>query len=517
MSVSQFIAGVSAFRCESKRYFVLIVIIHHVRPHSHKHGQIVVIQIGSCLHGFSVYKHLESLVLAHVIGGFFVNGTCIVRSECGYPKHHGLLILLQELRLARVGLTGNSGREYIINRCFTPVFFNVYRQYIQAGIGGRSRHSKRFGVGFPFTAHQIQGGETEMCLFFESRKEHTYKPNGFEIADTAHFVGIFPNGYLELIPFHIFRFSVFQRYACFHQVGDEISTYHHVVRTKLHLVLEIFFVLIQGIIRIYILNIRRKCCRSAVFGSGFGSIGRISFGSVVILVPFEDAQVPFVIIFAQVEMIVVARRIVDGRMRVVLHPGHHCGIQMSCEIFHIGFVSRESELILRGKPVEPYILFFACTGRIVKGNNGGLSKRNASPNGSFEILIRIVDGQSVFERFFTILQDILADIAQVEVKVTAVIILSSINKRVHHPEFDVFDVGGFEVRRFDLPHNSSPPILRVQQLSGCRINTCDVQVVRSAFFGVIGQVEQCHQRSSRRINVAIGKKFGFAHLTGIMV
>ena len=57
-----------------------------------------------------MHEHLQVLILPHVVTGVLVHRPCVTGTEVGYPQHHRLLVLRNQLCLTRIGLTTHTRR-----------------------------------------------------------------------------------------------------------------------------------------------------------------------------------------------------------------------------------------------------------------------------------------------------------------------------------------------------------------------------------------------------------------------
>ena len=97
----------------------------------------------------------------------------------------------------------------------------------------------------------------------------------------------------------------------------------------------------------------------------------------------------------------------------------------------------------------------AGTGVDVERIDNQLHRGHTSPNSELDIFVGAVGRKTIFEELHTIAQNILGDVAQVEIELTAAVV-GIVDEGVHHPELDVFVVGSFEVGIVELAHNTTP-------------------------------------------------------------
>ena len=88
-----------------------------------------------------------------------------------------------------------------------------------------------------------------------------------------------------------------------------------------------------------------------------------------------------------------------------------------------------------------------------------------------------------------------------------------LQERVHEPEFDVLDVGGLEVVHVEFPHHSAPSFVWLQQMSVSIERR--VEVVGSAFVGIVCQVEDAECGGVLVVDAFVGIKFRNGHFPDI--
>ena len=155
----------------------------------------------------------------------------------------------------------------------------------------------------------------------------------------------------------------------------------------------------------------------------------------------------------------------------------------------------------RIQPVQPHVLQRVVVGAVVEGidhvERGGVGVN--PPRTGVRLEFRVVRrGQPVLEFKLAVLEDVLADVAKVDVEVSPVVQQRGIDglvvhgivvERVHHPELDVFDVRRLEVRGRQCTLDACPSVLWIQERSVCRKLRRVCIVVGTAFRGPVSQVE----------------------------
>ena len=76
-------------------------------------------------------KHLQTLILAHIIHHVLIHRTSILRGNIIQSQHHRLLVLSNQLCLTRVGLTRDSWRKNIVDWHTIGVLLNIHSLNIE--------------------------------------------------------------------------------------------------------------------------------------------------------------------------------------------------------------------------------------------------------------------------------------------------------------------------------------------------------------------------------------------------
>ena len=392
-----------------KRDLVFVVVITQVGTQANETGQVPVPQVridGTQLLG--VYEHLQVLVLAHVVTGVLVHRACVMRAEVHYTNDHGLLVLRNELGLTRIGLTAYSRRQHIVNRCAGTILLDVNSLHVN-GCGRVDRCADRSqvaGVLSPITAYEVQCGKTQVCLVLTACEVHTHETNRFPVADRAYLLhagAVTAERYLELIPGHILCRTVTERHTAHFLLGDMLTTDLHHVGAENNFVLIVFLVLVECVIEVDILHIRREGRGSTVtLGLLLGS-RRVTFGTVVVLVAVEDRHLLLVEVCAAVVMEIITGRVSTGREVIVVPCIPHIRRNAALQFGQVLLISGPIQLLLRAQTVEPDILHSACSGLVAERYHGAGSTRDVAPHGRINTTgVCCGDRQTVLKRFLTV-------------------------------------------------------------------------------------------------------------------
>ena len=124
---------------------------------------------------------------------------------------------------------------------------------------------------------------------FEAGEEDAGEADCGEVADAAHSLLELGEGYLELEPLGLLVRAVGDGHERLLAVGDVVAAYLQVLGTDGYFVLEIAFVLVDGVVLVDVLDVRGRA-RSLVEGVG-GVLGRerVALDTVVAFVTLEYA------------------------------------------------------------------------------------------------------------------------------------------------------------------------------------------------------------------------------------
>ena len=274
---------------EVKRDLVFVVVIAQVGTQTNETGQVTVSQFGiNRTQLFGMHEHLQVLVLAHVVSCVLVHRACVMRAEIHHAHHHRLLVLCDELRLSRVGLTAHPRRQHVVHRRTGAVLLDVDSLHVnrRGRIDRCAERCQIAGVLSPVSAYQVERRKAQVCLMLATREVHTHETDGFPVSDRTdllHTGTVAAERYLELVPRHVLCGTVTERHAAHFLLCDVLASDFHHVRTKDNLVLIVFLILVECIIEVDILYIRGEGrSRSVTLGLLFCG-GRVALCTVALL------------------------------------------------------------------------------------------------------------------------------------------------------------------------------------------------------------------------------------------
>ena len=181
--------------------------------------------------------------------------------------------------------------------------------------------------------------------------------------------------------------------------------------------------------------------------------------------------------------------------RVVLHLLDGGCRQAQAQAVEVVLVCVELELLGGAQAVEAEVLEQAGVGGVLEGVRQGVLRRDAAPDGVLHEREVAVDGVAVLVALLAVLEDVLADLSEVEVQVAAVGVVGlGVEERVEHPELEVFYVGVVEVGVVHLAHDSAPALLGAEE-QAVGGDVLGVEVVRAALGRVEGEVEGLYVRA----------------------
>ena len=150
--------------------------------------------------------------------------------------------------------------------------------------------------------------------------------------------------------------------------------------------------------------------------------------------------------------------------RIVLVLGQRIGVQLGLQAVQPR--GEEGALVLGIQTVKSHVLQAVVVGAVVKGidhierGRVGVHAPGAGVGFEFGVVRR---GQPVFKFELAVVQDVLADVAQVDEQLAPRLVFRIFVEGVHHPKLDVFDVRRFKVGRGQGTLNAGPTLVRVLQ------------------------------------------------------
>ena len=180
-------------------------------------------------------------------------------------------------------------------------------------------------------------------------------------------------------------------------------------------------------------------------------------------------------------------------------------------------VGSKRTLLIRVQPIKSHILHGTCPGSVIKSIDYAAVGRHTSPDCLLIFRSITIDRHTILKELLTIFQNILGDVAKVDVEVAPLPFRTfvCIDERVQQPEFYVLNVGRLEVCHVQLTHHSPETLLRIIELAlGIEIR---VKVVRTTLVGIISHVQYRACRSLAHRCLTIRKYLFLIYLTHIVV
>ena len=163
--------------------------------------------------------------------------------------------------------------------------------------------------------------------------------------------------------------------------------------------------------------------------------------------------------------------------------------------------------------VISHILIHATLRVVVKSIDNRLCGRHTPPNSGIHINHSSTCRQTILERFATIAKNILADITEVEIEFTSMVI-RILNKGVHQPELNGLNVLGFKIGIIQFAHDTTPTTGWIDQQSAVGNTSAEsrrihVIVIRSLLGRIIGQIQLIDIGRLSRHSVLVGEHLLF--------
>ena len=209
----------------------------------------------------------------------------------------------------------------------------------------------------------------------------------------------------------------------------------------------------------------------------------------------------------EVVVVVASRVVVNGVVNIRIH--------LALDSSQIVGVDAIAALVGIRQSVQTNILLLSCAALRGEGINHTLGIWNASPC-RFEV-VRTIHRHTALVEFLTVLQDVLAHVAQVDVEVAAIVasLVATVNEWVEQPELYVLHVGSLEVVGVELAHHTAPSLRRVIESSA--LIYVGVQVVRTSLTWVVSQVEDWQRVALALVHILVWIYFTNIHLSHVMV
>ena len=177
-----------------------------------------------------------------------------------------------------------------------------------------------------------------MRLLRESRQEDTRKTYRLEVANITNRLNrrtVTTQRNLKLIPLHRHHLFILQFHSSFHDAGYMLLPYtHHVLLAQRYMITIESLIVIQGVIRIDILNIRlqRRCCAIWIT---LTHLRRVSLRTIKVLITQEHRCLGAIKIIATIVMIVISCRVIQWREIILFPHSQHRLIYLATQCCHI--------------------------------------------------------------------------------------------------------------------------------------------------------------------------------------
>ncbi len=339
---------IMAFRRERQRHFVFVIIALVIRAEPQEKRELVVFEAGRVgVEGVGVNEHLQALVKTEVERRVLINAFRFARRQIRQRHGQCLLVAFHKLRLRRVGVAAYARRQGVVHRRLVVVFLNIHCRNVERARAGNA--FERLVVHAPLAAHKVEAAEAQHDRLLEICHKHPHEAYRREIADAARLRIPIVNGDAELVPRRRFGVAVAQLHRRFALVDDVISADNHIFGADGNDVLVIIFVLVQSVILIDILGIRRGFVRSVVGLGARVGVGRVALRIVDVLVAAQNRGLHRVVVRAAEIMIIVAGGVV---VNAVPHGRADLALNLRQEVL----IRIERPLLLVGEAVQADIL-----------------------------------------------------------------------------------------------------------------------------------------------------------------
>ena len=513
LTVGQAVGVVPFGRGHFQRHFVFIVIVLVVRTEADEYARLVVLERSVAGERVGVGKHLQVAILSEVQAGVLVNGSCIARREVLHGDVEGLLVVFTQLAAVAVDVARNARRQHVVHRCLVVVLFQAYGRHFQCAAGIlRGVAVERHFVTAPFAAYQLERTEAQNDRLFKVGQIHSHEANAGEVGDVSDAALVLAQRYAEEVPVDGGLLSVAQGYDGLPAVDDVAHAHLHAVGAEVDAILVVVVVFVEGVVLVHVFGIGcGAVSRAVLFGRVLG-VHRVTFGIVDAQVALQNGHLVGVEVASTVVVVVVAGRVgCDG----VVNGGVH----LAANLLQVLGVDGELGFLCAGQTVQTDVLARAGTRTGVEGVGHRRLGGHVAPQAYLVLGGVAVERHTAFVELVSVLQNVFADVSQVDVEVAGEVagFFATVDEGVHHPEFDVFDVGRLKVNAavVDGAHHTAPVSPRVVQLTA--VVEVGVEVVRTALARIVGQVEHVERGRFAHRQFSVGEEFRAVHLANVVV
>ena len=507
------VASVLAGLGELQRNLVLVEVALIVGAETYEYRQLSVLKIRLVgLESVGVNEHLQTLVLSEVERCVLVHRLCLAGAERGDAHRECLLVVLHELRLRWVLSALDARRQDIVDRLLVVVLLDVHGAHHELARSG-SRVVEVLLVDAPLTTHEVERSEAQHDRMLEACEEHTHEAHRGEVVDSTELLLVVAQRYAELVPVDRFCLVVAQLVGVLALVYDVVLAHLEVFGADRHAILEELLVLVERVVLVDVLHVRRRLVRCVVALGARVVVGRVALRVVYVLVAAQDRRLHHVVVGTTEIVVVVACGVSPDR---VPHGRVHLALHLAQEVL----IALPLLLLLVVESVEAHVLHRTRTLRCREGVHYGSLVGHLTPLRSGEVL-RAVYGHAALVELLAVAQNILAHLAEVDIEVAAVVgchaLLACVDEWVEHPELDVLDVSCLEVVGVELSHHAAPTLLRiVESAVGVEVG---VEVVRTALVRIVSEVQDVEHRRVAVVCalVAVGEQLADVELANVMV
>ncbi len=364
----------------------------------------------------------------------------------------------------------------------------------------------------PFATHEVKRTEAQHNGFLKLCHEHAHEADAREVADATLSFLVLLDGDAELVPLHGGGVAVAQAYAAVADIHDVVASNGEVFRTYADMILEVTLVLVQRVVLVDVLHVRSCLVAGVVALVVRVVVRRVALWHVNALVALKDGGSLLVEVTATIVMVVVVGRVGHPSLTDAVVSHRHVAQEVG--------INSESPFLVIGQSVEANILQLTTATGSGKGIVLRGLHRNLTPLCLYE-LTGAIDRHAALVELITVTQDVLADLTQIDVEVTAILrgstFLTGIDEGVEHPELDVLDVCLLKVVGVQLTHHTAPALRGIGQ----RTVSVQVsgQVIGSALRRIVRQVQDGQRRGGTVVGalVAVGIELADIDLTHIVV
>jgi len=208
---------------------------------------------------------------------------------------------------------------------------------------------------------------------------------------------------------------------------------------------------------------------------------------IIGLVACQDICTFSIIFCSTIVGVIIGRRVLKD-----LVPGCGCNATGTKKFLYLvqvigGAFGEKLLLFTCGKSVETHILEAPILIVPAEALHQRLGKGYPAPDRGIHLFHQLGSRESVLKSLPGVLQNILGDIPQVEVQLSAAVI-GHLSKGIHDPEFYELHIGLLKVGGINLPHDSSPAIFRIQQVSFFS-DPLRIIVIGTSLLRVIGHIK----------------------------